>query len=414
MGLPKVSITLLNGQLGQVAPSVDGVAALLATGIAGSGIALGESKKITSVADAEALGIDAAYDTTNTTNVHKCIVDFYKEAGTGSVLWIQIVAKTNLMAAMVTVTNTMLKKLIDDAAQAGDKVRIAAVTRVPDGAYVPTFTGQIDTDVVNALPLAQALANQCANEFRPLRIVLDGREFQGNTASLHDLKALTHNRVAVCLFTDVSGSDNAAVGLVLGRLAAIPVQRNIGRVKNDSIGTHEFVNGVFATTAPIQAAYLTGQATLVDALTPTQQDQVHDAGFIFARKYIAKSGYFFNDDPTATADTDDYNSIARGRVIDKALVITNEVYTDELLDDLRVDENGRIDAAVVKDYQGKIKKEIDAQMTLNDEISGCRVVIDPKQNVLSTNKVEVSLFIRPKFYSKEIAVTIGFENPASA
>ena len=413
MGLPKVSITLLNGQLGQVAPSVDGVAALIATGIATGSIALGESKKITSVEEAEALGLTAAYDTTNTANVGKCINDFYKEAGTGSVLWIAVVAKTNLMAAIVNEANTLLKKLIDDANVAGDKVRIAAVTRVPDGGYSPTYTGQIDTDVINSLPLANALANTLATGFRPIRIVLDGRDFQGTISTLQDLKATTYNRVAVCLFTDVASSDNAAVGLVLGRLAAIPVQRNIGRVKNDSIGKHQMIDGVFATSAPILGAYLTGQATLTETLSQANQDSVHDKGYIFARKYVAKSGYFFNDDPTATAATDDYNSIARGRVIDKALVITNQVYTDELLDDLKVDDQGRIDAGVVKDYQSKIKKEIDAQMTITDEISGCRVVIDPKQNVLSTSKVIVQLFIRPKFYSKEIAVTIGFENPAS-
>src|SRR5690606_31697842 len=99
---------------------------------------------------------------------------------------------------------------------------------------------------------------------------------------------------------------------------------------------------------------------------------------------------------------------------DKAIIITNEVYTDEILDDLDVDENGRIDAGVIKDYQSKIKKAIDAQMTTPGEISGVRVVIDPKQNALSTNKVVVQLFLTPKFYSKEIAVQLGFENPANA
>jgi hypothetical protein len=57
MGLPKVGITILNGQLGQVASTDDGVAGLLMTGVAGTGIALSEVKQIFSVADAEALGI---------------------------------------------------------------------------------------------------------------------------------------------------------------------------------------------------------------------------------------------------------------------------------------------------------------------------------------------------------------------
>lgn len=394
MALPKVSITLLNNQLGQTAQTEDGIAGLIMTGIATGSIALGESKQLFSLADAEALGLDASYDTINTTNVHKTIADFYRLAGDGAELWIQIVANTTLMATICDEASDILKKLLNDAS---GRIRIAAVTRVPDGAYTPEYADQLDPDVIAAAAKAQALAESFSGQFKPLRIILDGRDFQGNTGTLLNLKLSTYNRVAIMLGTDVSGSDNAAVGLALGRLANIPVQRNIGRVKDGDLG--------------IAAAYLTGQTTLIDALTSAQQDQVHDKGYIFMRKYPAKNGYFFNDDPTATASTDDYNSIARGRVIDKAITIANSVYTDELLDDLDVDDNGFIDAGVVKDYQGKIKAAIDAQMTINNEISGARVVIDPKQNVLANNKVSVDLFIRPKFYSKEIAVTLGFENP---
>lgn len=397
MALPKVTIEVLNGQLGQVGNTDDGVAGLLGTGVAAAGIALGEAKQIFSVADAEALGIDAAYDVTNTTNVHKSIKDFYAQAGTGKELWIMIVAKSTTMATMCDTASDILKKLLNAAQGA---IRICGVTRVPDGAYVPVYADQLDPDVIAAAAKAHALANEFALAFKPVRIVLDGRDFQGNTGTLLDLKLSTYNRVAVALFTDVSGSDNAAVGLVLGRLAAIPVQRNIGRVKDGDLG--------------IQTAYLTGQATLIETLASAAQDQVHDKGYIFVRKYPAKNGYFFNDDPTAVANSDDFNSIARGRVIDKAIVITNQVYTEELLDDLDVDENGRIDAGVIKNYQSSIKRELDAQLTAEDEVSAVRVVIDPTQNVLSTNKVNIELYITPKFYSKEIAVKLGFENPANA
>lgn len=397
MSLPKVSIEILNGQLGQVGNTEDGVAGLVGTGIAGSGIALGESKQIFSVADAEALGIDEAYDTTNTTNIYKCIKDFYSLAGTGKELWIQIVAKTSTMDTMCDTANTIVKKLLNDAS---GRIRICAVTRVPDGSYTPVYADQLDPDVIAAAAKLQALGDEFAEEFKPVRFVLDGRDFQGNTSSLLNAKLSTYNRVLGVLFTDVSGSDNAAVGLVLGRLAANPVQRNIGRVKDGDIG--------------IAAAYLTGQTTKIEDLAAAAQDAVHDKGWVFARKYAAKNGYFFNDDPTMAASSDDYNSIARGRIIDKAIVITNQVYTEELLDDLDVDANGRIDAGVVKMYQANIKREIDAQLTAEDEISACRVVIDPTQNVLSTNKVNIELYITPKFYPKEIAVKLGFENPANA
>lgn len=398
MGLPKVSITVLNNQLGQVGNTDDGVAGLLAAGVAVSGkIQLSDPRQIFSVDDAEELGIDAAYDTSNSTNVYKAIKDFYSLAGTGKELWIMLVANTTTMATMCDTTGDILKKLLNAAE---GRIRVCGVTRVPDGTYDPEFADQLDPDVIAAAAKAQVLADEFAAAFKPVRIILDGRDFQGTTGSLLDLKLSSYNRVAVALFTDVSGSDNAAVGLVLGRLAAIPVQRNIGRVKDGDIG--------------IAAAYLTGQSTKIEALASASQDQVHDRGYIIVRKYAAKNGYFFNDDPTAAGSSDDFNSIARGRIIDKAIVITNQVYTEELLDDLDVDENGRIDAAVIKNYQASIKRELDAQMTSEDEVSAVRVVIDPTQNVLSTNKVEIELYITPKFYSKEIAVSLGFENPANA
>jgi len=225
--------------------------------------------------------------------------------------------------------------------------------------------------------------------------VLDGRDFQGTLGSILDLRASAYNTVAVALGTDVSGSENAAVGLVLGRLAKNPVQRNIGRVKDGDLG--------------IQAAFLTGQTTDIKDIALASLDALHDKGYIFPRKFQGKNGYYFNDDPTASPLSDDYSSVARGRIIDKALTLAYTTYVEEILDDLQVDTvTGRIAAAVIKDYQAKIKSVLDLEMTAKDEVSNVTVTIDPKQNVLSTNKVVISLKILPKFYSKEIAVTLGF------
>jgi hypothetical protein len=308
-----------------------------------------------------------------------------------------IVAKTTTMATACDTANNLLKLMLNTAQ---GRIRIVGVTRVPDVAYVPAAVAQLDPDVAAAAAKAQALAVEFAALFKPFRAIIDGRDFQGNTGTLLDARTLTYNRVGIALMTDVSGSKNAAVGLVLGRLAAIDVQRNIGRVKDGDLG--------------IANAYLTGQVTTIESLSAAAQDAVHDKGFIFARKFASKSGYFFNDDPAAVAITDDYSSIARGRVIDKAIVITNQVYTEEINDDLDTDDNGRIDAGVIKDYQSKIKSAIDENMTLKGNVSRVTPTIDPTQNVLSTNKVKVKLSIRPKFYSKDIEVELGFENPANA
>lgn len=396
MALPKVEIQVQNGGLGLVDPREDGVAGLVMTGIATGSIALGESKKINSTAEAVALGLDAAYDTDNTTNVYKSITDFYSEAGEGSDLWIMIVAKTTTMASMCDKASAIVKKLILDAEGA---IRVIGVTRVADGGYAAAPVDELDPDVVAAAAKLQELYVEQAAQYRPFRAVIDGRDFQGNITDLVDLKELAHNAVGVVIGTDVSESLNAVVGKVLGRLALNPVQRNIGRVKDGDLG--------------VAGSFLTGQDVGIETYTPAQLDTLHDKGFIFMRKFQGVDGYFFNDDPTATANSDDYSSLARGRVIDKAILIAYETYVTEILDDLNVDDNGYIAAGVVKSYQSNIQSRIDAEMTANDEISGATVTIDPKQNVLSTNQLSITLAITPKFYSKTIIVKLGFQNPAS-
>lgn len=399
MGLPKVSITLENGQLGLVAGTSDGVAGIVMTGVATANILLGESKQIFSTKQAEDdLLLTAAYDTANTTNVHKTIKDFYSQAGEGKELWIMIVAKTTTMTSICDTASSILKKLLNDAQ---GRIRIAGVTRVPDGAYDPEFADELDPDVIAAAAKAHALAVEFQGQFKPFRAVIDGRDFQGTLGSILNLRASAYNTVSVALGTDVSGSENAAVGLVVGRLAKNPVQRNIGRVKDGDLG--------------IQTAFLTGQTDDIKDIALASLDGLHDKGYIFPRKFQGKNGYYFNDDPTASPVSDDYGSFARGRIIDKALVLAYTTYVEEILDDLNVDAvTGRIAAGVIKDYQSKIKSVLDLEMTAKDEVSSITVTIDPKQNVLSTNKVIIAIKILPKFYSKEIAVTIGFDNPSNA
>ncbi len=398
MAAPGISITLANGALDAVITTEDGVAGIVMTGVAATGLALGVSKQLFTLAEAEAIGITSAYDVTNTTNVWKTIKDFYAEAGSGKELWIMIVAKTSTMSTICDTANSILKKLLNDA---DGRIRIVGVTRVPDGAYVATYTGQLDADVIAAAAKAHALHNEFRAEFKPFRTVLDGRDFQGTIGSLSDLKASAFNSVAVCIGTDVSGSKNASIGLVIGRLAANPVQRNIGRVKDGDLG--------------IQAAFLTNQSTDTKTFTIVsggQIDQIHNKGYIFMRKYPNRNGYYFNDDPTAAPATDDYDSIALGRVIDKAIIVTQKTYVDEILDDLEVGEDGFLLAAIAKSYQAKIDKALLSafnQPGKDKEVSSVSSEISAQVNIVVTGIIPIKVRVTPKGYGKQLVIDLGFE-----
>lgn len=397
MARPGVTIVIENGALGQVPQTDDAIMGLLIQGPAVSGgLQLVTPTLLTSLADAEDVGIDAAYDTANTVRAYKHIKEFYDEAGTGAQLWISLVGQAVSMEDMVDKAEANYAVKLLDAA--GGTIRVLGVTRSPAGGYTPNTTAnQIDLDVVTAIDFAQALGEEYAGKFAPLRIVLEARAYTGTSGSLVNLKLRDDNRVALLLGDTVTGG-GGAVGLLLGRLAAIPVQRNPGRVKSGSL--------------TLAAAYVGSQTPEVAAGAITT---IHDKGFITIGNYPRKAGYYFTDDPTATSATDDYNSLARGRVIDKAITIAYDTFVNEILDEVEINPTtGRIAVDQAKYYQAIIENAIDVAMTANGEISGVSTLVDPTQNVLTTGEICVELRIVPVGYAKAIVVKLGFNNPANA
>jgi len=393
MALPGVSILLNNNGLGLTAPGEDGVVGMVLNGVAATSLALGVSFQGFNLDDFTALGIDAAYDTTNSVKVYRQIKEFYDAAGDGAELWIMLVSQATNATTILDKTASNAKKLLNDA---GGRIRILGVSRNPAGGYTPNTTAnQIDLDIINALVTGQALADDMQAAFTPVRFILEGYAFTGTTSGLANLKAQTKPNVAIVLGDTESGA-RSCVGLLLGRLAASPVQRNPGRVKDGSL--------------PITAAYL-GTSTL--EADESKAIAIHDKGFITLRKHPGRAGYYFSDDPTCVAATDDYSSLARCRVIDKAIRIAAATFTNELLDEVQIDTNGRISTVKAKYYQAIIDNAVNTAMTAEGEISSFESYVDDQQNVLSTNKVCVELRIVPVGYAKAIEVQIGFTNPAN-
>lgn len=183
----------------------------------------------------------------------------------------------------------------------------------------------------------------------------------------------------------------------MGRIASIPVQRNIGRVKDGSL---------FPTEMFIGSLKVDESGSVVAS--------IFEKGYIVPRKHVGRSGYFYADDPMACDPTDDYAHIVNRRVIDKAYRIAYDTMLEELLDEIDLNEDGTMQHAVVKSWQQTLENAINRQMTANGELSatdgeGCQVYIDEKQNVVSTSKIVVTLKVRPHGYSRYIDVNLGFQ-----
>jgi len=393
MTLPKVTVNYTTGALGRVAPSADGVFGLLTSGVAvESTFALNTTYTLRSMDDVAALGITAD----NNAGLYKALKEFYDVAGAGTELWLRAVADTVTMTDMLDLTEVNnVKKLLEDS---NGRLRGIFVHRTPDGSYTPVTTNGIDGDVFAAISNATLVSTYAADTMKaPLFVVIAGLHYTGT--SLTDLTERTDNTVAVMIGDTVAGN-GCAIGLLAGRLAKSPVQRNAGRVKDGAI-------------------YSAGYAYIgSDKVENADVESLHNKGYITLRQHAGRAGYFFTDDPLATATTDDYNGIAVRRVIDKAYRLAYGAMAEELLDEVSVNDQGQVSVSYAKYIENKVENAIINSMTVNGELgndpadandTGVECLVDPTLNVLSTGKIVVNLRIKPFGYAKYIEVNLGFK-----
>ena len=384
-----VNITLGNGSLGGSLQTNDGIAGLVMTGaIDGGGYALGTPVLVTGMVSVATAGITA-----DNAFAIKQLTEFYAEAGDGAQLYVMLVVNTMTAAQICDPANADgAKKLLDYAA---GKIKLLGV--LTDDAHLavaPVIAQGLNGDVYAALGNAQALAIAYFAKEQPFRALLGATSYNGAPGDLTDLSSYSdHDRVGIVLGDTVSGS-GAAVGLALGRLASDPVMRKMSRVKTGAL--------------TINAAFLGTNAF-------SQNDATVIAGkyFITFKTYANQAGIYFSGDDTASLPTDDYHFIARGRTIDKAHVLAYTVFVQVVDDEVPVNTDGTLDAGFCKYLEQQIVNQINTSMKAGGEISSVTCTIDPTQNILSSNELNVVIKIVPVGYATDIEISLGFDNPAN-
>lgn len=387
--LPRIKISYLNGQLGTVGESPDGLFALVCGATAAGGtFELEKAYSVRGMDDLVALGITSE----GNPRLYKHVKEFYDEAEEGTELVVYGVAKSAKMTALLDKTSGSARKLVE-----GQNGRLRGLFVAGDGGTTGSVTEGLDPDVLSALPIAQQLAEWATEElYAPLFVILEGRGYTGE--DLRDLSELAYNRVGVLIGDTEAGSEGACVGTLAGRLATLPVQRNAGRVKDGAL---------FPTEMYVGNVKVDEGGSVIAGL--------YDKGYITPRKYVGRSGYFFTDDRLACDETDDYAHLAHRRVIDKAYRIVYDTLLDMMLDELEVNEDGTLQAGIVKSWQQAVEDALNAAMTASGELSagddgeGCVCYIDQTQNVLATSKVLVTVKVRPFGYARYVDVSLGFQ-----
>ena len=383
MALPDVNITVNRSGLGLVSFTNDGIMGIVLSGDAvADKLELNKPYVVYSLSDAEKIGITKEDNAT----AYKQVNEFYKEAGNGSKLWL-IVSSNALMSESVSGTSNVVRTMIEAA-----KGEISLVGLTAGNAQSNVVVDGLNEDVLVSISEAQTLAAEYQSKIMPFSVLVSGIGFSGDENTVKDFATTNYHRCSVILAA--SANDKiASVGQYLGRLAAIPVQRKASRVKDGALFNLE--------------GYLTDGLPVSDRTSAL--NVLHDKHYIVYRTFPGKSGFFYSGDPTATANTDDLNIIARNRIIDKVLKITYKTYIEDLDDDVPMTDDGKLEAAVVGYLKSKIELQVKSQMI--DEISNFSAIIDDNQNILSGMPLEIELQITPKGYLSPINVKIGFINP---
>lgn len=386
MSLPNIKFNISSNGLGLLQADIQKIPGLVLTGatVAGSNkVTAGNSYQIFSLEEAENLGIE---ETGTNAFAHKQIKAFYGEAKKGAELWFMLVTQATTMEAMADLSNVFAKKLLSDSQ---GKIRIIGF--VKKAGTNENIVDGLDEDVKLAVIKAQALCEDFSSRFYNVRSIVSGNKFSGTVADLKDYTENEFNRVAI-LLANTDASYEASVGLALGRMASIPTQRKISRVKDGAV---EPLNAYFTNGAKVETL-------------DTAWDAIDNKAYIFLRSFANRSGYYFTGDKTLTSPTDDFNSLARGLVMDEAVLIAYNTLVEELSDEVPVTSAGKIHPAVVKNWQNAIENQIEGNMVQNGKLSGVKAFINEDQNVLQTNNMDVDLQLLPVGYSDFITVKIGF------
>lgn len=389
-------INKIRGGLGRTSDS--GVA----IGLIGGGVATGELPlntiaKITSLADAELLEINAAYDATNLVLVYNTLKRIFLYAPEAIVYLVLKAGNTALDTLDVDIPSLVLHE------DTNREITLIAGVLNPAAGYTPTYTTGLDAKILTAIDDAQTACVALYDQGIFIdNVMLDGRLSEAATlTALPNLRGKASEYVSVVIAQDPALSSldaafarSSDVGSAVGMLCARRVSECLGSA--DIAGKPSSKRGT--ATYPLTVGsqyYATAQITSgkkFSELTETEKESLDTLGYIYAGRYEGMPGYFFSDSHTCILATDDYAFIEDNRVWNKAARLVREALLPTMKGQVEVDPTtGFLSPTFVKYMEGLARRKL-AVMSRNAEISGTPTVTIPTdQNIVSTGKVSLSV-----------------------
>lgn len=254
----------------------------------------------------------------------------------------------------------------------------------------------------------------------PLSAVLAYRMTKEELTALPALGANSYPRVSICIAQDggglgaslasKGGADKPAVtaiGACIGAIARAKVHESIAWVEKQNMvsTTYPGKSETFAKELDV-AALVDG--TLINGLTPEQQEAINKKRYLFLHKHVGQAGSYWNDSFTADKPDSDYAYIESNRTVDKALRGIYKTLLPHLNGPMRIDsKTGSISMGIIT-FLETLAEDTLVHMERAGELSGFKVSINPNQSILGSSKLNVEVKLIPMGVLRQINVNIGF------
>jgi hypothetical protein len=233
--------------------------------VTGSGFSLDTPYLLTKLGDLEALGITAAFDSTNGTRIHQDVSDFYTEANLGSLIWVVMTNVAGTFSSYISATNGAHDKAIIATGNGtfSQKAKIVGYCYlVPTTA---TGSGDFPSDVAASISAAATKQATMSGLGYPYYAVVDGYAMNPAKTASTLATATSFNAPYVSLnIGAIHPNGVSAMGAYLGKLSKISIGTSPGFVDNGN-GAINF-DAAYLTSG-LYIAPSTGTLTVGDIAT---------------------------------------------------------------------------------------------------------------------------------------------------
>jgi hypothetical protein len=231
-----------------------------------------------------------------------------------------------------------------------------------------------------------------------------------NLTSLTDLTTLSAPNVTTCI-----GQDGGNINLGGGYRLWMARNKSVGSM-GLNLGATSFAN-VNENTAWVgkfnmdNGAEMDTLAFANGALYSAQSDnlitQIDSKAYTFLRKFVGIGGSYFNNNNTCITPTSDYSNVSNNRVIQKASREVRSRLLPLVASPVYFNPDGTIALYSIAHFKNECDIALGFMISAG-EISQFKTIINPRQNILSTKNLAVTIQIIPSGNSDIITVSLGF------